>query len=155
MSYEAMQGKDVRRKIPPVCQQVKGAIDADISIKLIILCSPGNANGIHTPLPSACAFLNLRDKGFSNVVIVNQAYIDLSGPNTGVFSPARYCMNICIMNIRQELSGWLLYVYKYLSRQNGILVYFCGHLWYLHITLGMEEGKEAIVQHLDKALRVL
>ncbi|KAG6814486.1 hypothetical protein H0H92_000011 [Tricholoma furcatifolium] len=57
--------------------EVKKAIDADPSIRLIFLCSPGNPTGTLLSLSSIRAILEY--PAFTGIVVVDEAYIDFAG----------------------------------------------------------------------------
>ena len=56
---------------PDVISQVKKAIDADPSIKLVFLCSPGNPTGTLIPLSTIRALLDYEN--FHGIVVVDEA----------------------------------------------------------------------------------
>src|SRR5712672_2306635 len=64
--------------------QVKKAIDADPSIKLVFLCSPGNPTGTLISLASIRALLDYEP--FKGIVVVDEAYIDFSEPGSSATS---------------------------------------------------------------------
>ncbi|KAG5640437.1 hypothetical protein DXG03_008670 [Asterophora parasitica] len=61
-------------------EQITKAVDADPSIKLIFLCSPGNPTGTLLPLSSIRAVLS--HPNFKGVIVVDEAYIDFAGGNS-------------------------------------------------------------------------
>ena len=62
--------------MPTLLQQVKKAISADPSIKLVFLCSPGNPTGTLISLSSLRSILEYED--FKGIVVVDEAYIDFA-----------------------------------------------------------------------------
>lgn len=56
--------------------QVKKEIDADPSIKLIFLCSPGNPTGTLISVSSIRALLDYEN--YKGIVVVDEAYIDFA-----------------------------------------------------------------------------
>jgi histidinol-phosphate/aromatic aminotransferase/cobyric acid decarboxylase-like protein len=75
--------------------QVKKTIDADPSIKLIFLCSPGNPTGTLISLASIRALLDYEP--FKGIVIVNDAYIDFAEPGSSIALLVAEYANICVM----------------------------------------------------------
>ncbi|TFK41588.1 pyridoxal phosphate-dependent transferase [Crucibulum laeve] len=83
--------------------EVKKAIDADPSIKLIFLCSPGNPTGTLIPLSSIRAILDYEK--FKGIVIVDEAYIDFSEPNASAVSLVKDYANLCVMQTLSKSFG--------------------------------------------------
>ena len=83
--------------------QVKKAIDADPSIKLIFLCSPGNPTGTLISLASIRALLDY--EAFKGIVVVDEAYIDFSEPGTSAASLVAEYANICVMQTLSKSFG--------------------------------------------------
>ncbi|KIY69903.1 histidinol-phosphate aminotransferase [Cylindrobasidium torrendii FP15055 ss-10] len=74
---------------------VKQAIDADPSIKLIFLCSPGNPTGTLIPLESIKAILDY--PAFKGIVVVDEAYIDFSPEGSSAVELIKDYANVCVM----------------------------------------------------------
>lgn len=83
--------------------QVKKAIDADPSIKLIFLCSPGNPTGTLISLESMRAILDYEP--FKGIVVVDEAYIDFSEPGSSAASLVAKYANICVMQTLSKSFG--------------------------------------------------
>ena len=88
---------------PTSISQVKKAIDADPSIKLIFLCSPGNPTGTLISLPSMRAILDYEP--FKGIVVVDEAYIDFSEPGSSAASLVAEYANICVMQTLSKSFG--------------------------------------------------
>ncbi len=80
-------------------EQVKRAIDADPSIKQIFLCSPGNPTGTLISLGSIRAILDYEP--FKGIVVVDEAYIDFSEPES---SAATLIVEYANLGLMQTLS---------------------------------------------------
>jgi histidinol-phosphate aminotransferase len=83
--------------------QVKKAIDADPSIKLIFLCSPGNPTGTLITLASIRALLDYEP--FKGIVVIDEAYIDFSEPGNSAVSLVSEYANICVMQTLSKSFG--------------------------------------------------
>ena len=83
--------------------QVKKTIDADPSIKLIFLCSPGNPTGTLISLASIRALLDYEP--FKGIVVVDEAYIDFSEPGSSAASLVAEYANICVMQTLSKSFG--------------------------------------------------
>jgi histidinol-phosphate aminotransferase len=83
--------------------QVKKTIDADPSIKLIFLCSPGNPTGTLISLVSIRALLDYEP--FKGIVVVDEAYIDFSEPGSSAASLVAEYANICVMQTLSKSFG--------------------------------------------------
>ena len=83
--------------------QVKRAIDADPSIKLIFLCSPGNPTGTLISLGSIRAILDYVP--FKGIVIVDEAYIDFSEPGSSAATLIAEYANLCVMQTLSKSFG--------------------------------------------------
>src|SRR6267142_107081 len=83
--------------------QVKKAIDADSSIKLIFLCSPGNPTGTLIPLASIRALLDYEP--FKGIVVIDEAYIDFSEPGNSAVSLVSEYANLCVMQTLSKSFG--------------------------------------------------
>ena len=85
------------------CIQVKKTIDADQSIKLIFLCSPGNPTGTLISLESIRALLDYEP--FKGIVVVDEAYIDFSEPGSSAASLVAEYANLCVMQTLSKSFG--------------------------------------------------
>ncbi|KAK0223013.1 histidinol-phosphate aminotransferase [Armillaria fumosa] len=83
--------------------EIKKAVDADPSIKLIFLCSPGNPTGTLIPLSSIREILDY--PGFKGIVIVDEAYIDFAGAGASAVSLVREYANLCVMQTVSKSFG--------------------------------------------------
>jgi histidinol-phosphate aminotransferase len=84
--------------------QVKKTIDADLSIKLIFVCSPGNPTGTLISLASIRALLDYEP--FKGIVVVDEAYIDFfSEPGSSAASLVAEYAIICIMQTLSKSFG--------------------------------------------------
>ena len=83
--------------------QVKKAIDADPSIKLVFLCSPGNPTGTLISLASIRALLDYEP--FKGIVVVDEAYIDFSEPGSSAASLVAEYANICVLQTLSKSFG--------------------------------------------------
>ena len=83
--------------------QVKKTIDADPSIKLIFLCSPGNPTGTLISLESIRALLDYEP--FKGIVVVDEAYIDFSEPGSSAATLVTEYANLCVMQTLSKSFG--------------------------------------------------
>ncbi|KAF9004033.1 pyridoxal phosphate-dependent transferase [Cyathus striatus] len=83
--------------------EVKKAISADPSIKLVFLCSPGNPTGTLISLSSVRAILEYPD--FKGIVIVDEAYIDFADSNASAVSLVKKYANLCVMQTLSKSFG--------------------------------------------------
>ncbi|TFY78997.1 hypothetical protein EWM64_g5017 [Hericium alpestre] len=83
--------------------EVKKAVDADPSIKLIFLCSPGNPTGTLISLASIRALLEY--EGFRGIVVVDEAYVDFSEPGSSAATLISEYANICVMQTLSKSFG--------------------------------------------------
>ncbi|KAF8500356.1 pyridoxal phosphate-dependent transferase [Russula emetica] len=83
--------------------EVKKTIDADPSIKLVFLCSPGNPTGTLISLASIRALLDYEP--FKGIVVVDEAYIDFSEPGSSAASLVAEYANICVMQTLSKSFG--------------------------------------------------
>ncbi|THV06516.1 histidinol-phosphate aminotransferase [Dendrothele bispora CBS 962.96] len=83
--------------------EVKKAIDADPTIKLIFLCSPGNPTGTSIPLPSIKALLDYEN--FKGIVVVDEAYIDFAGEGSSAVSLVKDYANLCVIQTMSKSFG--------------------------------------------------
>ena len=82
---------------------MKKAVDADPSVKLIFLCSPGNPTGTLISLASIRAILDYEP--FKGIVVVDEAYIDFSEPGSSAVSLVAEYANICVMQTLSKSFG--------------------------------------------------
>ncbi|KZT28039.1 histidinol-phosphate aminotransferase [Neolentinus lepideus HHB14362 ss-1] len=83
--------------------EVKKAIDADQSIKLIFLCSPGNPTGTLISLKSIRLLLEYEN--FKGIVVVDEAYIDFAAEGTSAISLVNEFANICVLQTLSKSFG--------------------------------------------------
>ncbi|KAF9061600.1 pyridoxal phosphate-dependent transferase [Rhodocollybia butyracea] len=83
--------------------EVKKAVDADPSIKLIFLCSPGNPTGTKIPLESVKALLDYEK--FKGIVVVDEAYIDYTDQASSAVSLVKDYANLCVMQTLSKSFG--------------------------------------------------
>ncbi|KAJ8482874.1 hypothetical protein ONZ51_g5088 [Trametes cubensis] len=83
--------------------EVKKAVSADPSIKLIFLCSPGNPTGTLIPLSSIRELLEYED--FKGVVIVDEAYIDFADEKASAVSLLKEYANLCVTQTLSKSFG--------------------------------------------------
>ncbi|KAG6843791.1 hypothetical protein H0H87_000442 [Tephrocybe sp. NHM501043] len=77
-------------------EEIKKAIDADPSIRLIFLCSPGNPTGTLLSLSAIRSILEYT--GFTGIVVVDEAYIDFaSAPENSATSLISEFANLVVM----------------------------------------------------------
>jgi histidinol-phosphate aminotransferase len=82
---------------------MKKAIDDDPSIKLIILCSPGNPTGTLIPLSDMKELLEY--PSFKGIVIIDEAYIDFAGPDASAATLVSQYANVCVMQTLSKSFG--------------------------------------------------
>ena len=92
-------------------EQVKRAIDADPSIKLIFLCSPGNPTGTLISLGSIRAILDYVP--FKGIVVIDEAYIEFSEPGSSAATLIAEYANLCVMQTLSKSYG--LAAIRYIS----------------------------------------
>ncbi|KAI0654931.1 histidinol-phosphate aminotransferase [Cubamyces menziesii] len=83
--------------------EVKKAVSADPSIKLIFLCSPGNPTGTLIPLSSIRELLEYED--FKGIVIVDEAYIDFADEKASAVSLLKEYANLCVTQTLSKSFG--------------------------------------------------
>ena len=83
--------------------QVKEAIDADPSIKIIFLCSPGNPTGTTIALSSIKQILDYEK--FKGVVVVDEAYIDFANPSASATTLVGEYANLCVAQTLSKSFG--------------------------------------------------
>nr|GAT48841.1 predicted protein [Mycena chlorophos] len=83
--------------------KVKAAIDADPSIKLIFICSPGNPTGTLVPLSTIRELLEY--PGFKGIVVVDEAYIDFASADASAVSLVREYGNVCVLQTLSKSFG--------------------------------------------------
>ncbi|KAI0938616.1 hypothetical protein AcV5_000255 [Taiwanofungus camphoratus] len=84
-------------------EEMKKAIDADPSIKLIMLCSPGNPTGTLVS-PSALREVLEYDK-FRGIVVVDEAYIDFASSGASSVRFVKQYANLCVMQTLSKSFG--------------------------------------------------
>ncbi|KAL0958055.1 hypothetical protein HGRIS_000232 [Hohenbuehelia grisea] len=84
-------------------EEIKKAVDADPSIKLIFLCSPGNPTGTLISLSSVRSLLEYSN--FKGIVVVDEAYIDFADANTSAASLVNDYANLCVMQTLSKSFG--------------------------------------------------
>ena len=82
---------------------MKKKVDADPSIKLIFLCSPGNPTGTLIPLPDIQELLEYSK--FKGIVIVDEAYIDFAPTNTSAVALVNKYSNLCVTQTLSKSFG--------------------------------------------------
>jgi len=83
--------------------KVKEAIDADPSIKIIFLCSPGNPSGTTISLSSIKRVLDYEK--FKGIVVVDEAYIDFADPSASAISLVSEYANLCVAQTLSKSFG--------------------------------------------------
>ncbi|KAF4616492.1 hypothetical protein D9613_008599 [Agrocybe pediades] len=85
--------------------EIKKAVVADPSIKLIFLCSPGNPTGTLIPLSTIRSLLEFPD--FRGIVVVDEAYIDfVDDPLTqSAASLVKQYANVCVLQTLSKSFG--------------------------------------------------
>ncbi|KAH8817870.1 aminotransferase class I and II-domain-containing protein, partial [Flagelloscypha sp. PMI_526] len=83
--------------------EVKKAIEADPTIKLIFMCSPGNPTGTLIPLSTIKELLDFEP--FKGIVVVDEAYIDFAGQEASACSLVHEYSNICVMQTLSKSFG--------------------------------------------------
>lgn len=97
---------------------MKQAIDADPTIKLIFLCSPGNPTGTLIPLKDIEELLNYPK--FKGIVVVDEAYIDFAGNDASAVSLIARYANLCVMQTLSKSFGLAAIRYVIRSCQSKI-----------------------------------
>ncbi|KAL1743015.1 pyridoxal phosphate-dependent transferase [Schizophyllum fasciatum] len=82
---------------------IKKVVDADPSIKLIFLCSPGNPTGTSLSLASIREILEYEP--YKGVVVVDEAYVDFAGDETSAVNLVREYANVCVMQTLSKSFG--------------------------------------------------
>lgn len=83
--------------------KVKEAIDADPSIKIIFLCSPGNPSGTTMALSSVKQLLDYEN--YKGIVVMDEAYIDFADPSTSAVSLVTEYANLCVSQTLSKSYG--------------------------------------------------
>ncbi|KII91327.1 hypothetical protein PLICRDRAFT_105654 [Plicaturopsis crispa FD-325 SS-3] len=83
--------------------EMKKCIDADPSIKLIFLTSPGNPTGTLISLSAIRALLDYEP--FKGIVIVDEAYIDFASEGASAVSLVKEYANICVLQTLSKSFG--------------------------------------------------
>ncbi|PFH48081.1 hypothetical protein AMATHDRAFT_81935 [Amanita thiersii Skay4041] len=84
-------------------ENVKAALKADPCIKLVFLCSPGNPTGTLLSLSSIKSLLEYEP--FKGIIVVDEAYIDFSGPDASAVSLIKEYPNLCVMQTLSKSFG--------------------------------------------------
>ncbi|KAJ7735087.1 pyridoxal phosphate-dependent transferase [Mycena maculata] len=83
--------------------EIKKAVDADPSIKLIFVCSPGNPTGTLVPLSSIRELLDYPN--FKGIVVVDEAYIDFASDDATATSLVKDYGNLVVMQTLSKSFG--------------------------------------------------
>ncbi|GJE93745.1 histidinol-phosphate aminotransferase [Phanerochaete sordida] len=83
--------------------EIKAAIDADPSIKLIFVCSPGNPTGTLIPLSAVRQLLEYAP--FKGVVVVDEAYIDFAADGASAAALVAEYANLCVLQTLSKSFG--------------------------------------------------
>jgi len=83
--------------------QMKEAIDADPSIKLIFLCSPGNPTGTLISLSTIRTLLEYEN--YKGIVAIDEAYIDFAGAESSAVSLVNDYANVVVMQTLSKSFG--------------------------------------------------
>ncbi|CCM00728.1 uncharacterized protein FIBRA_02768 [Fibroporia radiculosa] len=84
-------------------EEIKKAVAADPSIKLIMLCSPGNPTGTLISLSALRELLSF--DLFKGLVIVDEAYIDFASESASAVSLVEQFANVCVMQTLSKSFG--------------------------------------------------
>ncbi|KZV98635.1 histidinol-phosphate aminotransferase [Exidia glandulosa HHB12029] len=83
--------------------EIKKACSQDASIKLVMICSPGNPTGTLIPLEDIKSLLEFPD--FKGIVVVDEAYIDFSAEDASAARLALEYSNVCVMQTLSKSFG--------------------------------------------------
>ncbi|KAH9941111.1 histidinol-phosphate aminotransferase [Epithele typhae] len=83
--------------------EVKQAVRADPSIKIIFLCSPGNPTGTLISLKSVRELLELED--YKGIIVVDEAYIDFADESASAASLVKEYANLCVSQTLSKSFG--------------------------------------------------
>lgn len=83
--------------------QIKKTVAVDPSIKLIMLCSPGNPTGTLISLSALRQLLEYEK--FKGIVVVDEAYIDFAGADASAVSLVKEFANLCVMQTLSKSFG--------------------------------------------------
>ncbi|KAF8582526.1 histidinol-phosphate aminotransferase [Ramaria rubella] len=83
--------------------ELKKAVAADPSIKIIFLCSPGNPTGTLIPLSDVCEILD--DPNFTGIVAIDEAYIDFASADASAARLVQKYSNVCVMQTLSKSFG--------------------------------------------------
>ncbi|KAF7334302.1 Histidinol-phosphate aminotransferase [Mycena sanguinolenta] len=83
--------------------EMKETIDANPSIKLIFLCSPGNPTGTLIPLSTVRAILDYPN--FKGIVVVDEAYIDFTSDDASAVSLVKEYGNLVVIQTLSKSFG--------------------------------------------------
>ncbi|GBE89122.1 Histidinol-phosphate aminotransferase [Sparassis crispa] len=84
-------------------EEMKAAIGADPSIKLVILCSPGNPTGTLISLSAIRTLLEYEK--FKGVVVVDEAYIDFAPEGSSAAALVKEYANLCVTQTLSKSFG--------------------------------------------------
>jgi len=82
---------------------MKKTLKADQSIKLVMICSPGNPTGTVIPLADVQELLEFPD--YKGIVVVDEAYIDFAAEGSSAASLVERYSNICVMQTLSKSFG--------------------------------------------------
>ncbi len=82
---------------------MKKVIDSDPSIKLILLCSPGNPTGGLIPLDDIKKILDYPN--FKGIMAVDEAYIDFAKDGSSAVALVSQYANLCVMQTLSKSFG--------------------------------------------------
>jgi histidinol-phosphate aminotransferase len=99
---------------------MKKAIDADPSIKLVFLCSPGNPTGTLISLSAIRSLLEYEN--YKGIVAVDEAYVDFAGKGSAVSLVNDYA-NLVVMQTLSKSFGLAAIRYVVLCRWTLLQVY--------------------------------
>lgn len=84
-------------------EEIKKTVAVDPSIKLIMLCSPGNPTGTLISLSALRQLLEYEK--FKGIVVVDEAYIDFAGADASAVSLVKEFANLCVMQTLSKSFG--------------------------------------------------
>lgn len=82
---------------------MKKAVDADPTIKLVFICSPGNPTGTTIPLEAIKSLLEYPN--YKGIVVVDEAYIDFASDGATAVSLIKDYANLCVMQTVSKAFG--------------------------------------------------
>ncbi|KAH7106170.1 histidinol-phosphate aminotransferase [Auriculariales sp. MPI-PUGE-AT-0066] len=84
-------------------EEMKARLAADPSIKLVMVCSPGNPTGTVIPLADIRALLDFPD--FKGIVVVDEAYIDFAPEGSSAATLVEEYANVCVLQTLSKSFG--------------------------------------------------